>query len=199
MGGCFIVLKRLTKLRQAAKRYLSVNSVMTGKKSIYFAYGSNLLERRMHRSNPNAVRCGKGVLKDYRFDMGTYCKFWRGCGANITEASGEKVFGALWELKDEDFINLDRQEYVHLNVYKRILVEIETPDGQKLNCIAYQMVNNFEKVDLANLPFDRRPSPAYMDVIIKGSQETGLPIDYTKFLGTVSTNGIDYYPNLDPE
>ncbi|XP_028140754.2 gamma-glutamylcyclotransferase isoform X1 [Diabrotica virgifera virgifera] len=177
----------------------SIGSLMATNKSLYFGYGSNLLERRMHRSNPNAVRYGKGVLKDYTLDMGTYGHFWKGCGANIVQSPGDKVWGALWQLKDEDFVNLDRQESVHKNVYKRIIVQIETPEGQKLNAIAYQNVKQFERFDLTNLPTERRPSPAYMDVIIKGAQETGLPIDYINFLKTISTNGIDHVPNLDPE
>uniref|UniRef100_A0A6P7FWE0 gamma-glutamylcyclotransferase n=1 Tax=Diabrotica virgifera virgifera TaxID=50390 RepID=A0A6P7FWE0_DIAVI len=179
--------------------FSSIGSLMATNKSLYFGYGSNLLERRMHRSNPNAVRYGKGVLKDYTLDMGTYGNFWKGCGANIVQSPGDKVWGALWQLKDEDFVNLDRQESVHKNVYKRIIVQIETPEGQKLNAIAYQNVKQFERFDLTNLPTERRPSPAYMDVIIKGAQETGLPIDYINFLKTISTNGIDHVPNLDPE
>ncbi|XP_056640476.1 gamma-glutamylcyclotransferase-like [Diorhabda sublineata] len=166
-------------------------------KSIYFAYGSNLLSKRIHHMNPNAVRWGKGILKNYALDFGNYSTFWKGCAATIVEKPGNEVWGALWELNDVDFENLDKQEGVHLNIYRPIIVDIETPDGKIIKCKSYQQVNKYEEIDLTKLPEDRRPSPAYLNVIVQGAEETGLPNEYINFLKTVVTNSTTYIPNFD--
>ncbi|CAH1112815.1 unnamed protein product [Psylliodes chrysocephalus] len=162
----------------------------------YFAYGSNLLAKRMHLLNPNAVRYGKAILKDYSLTFGGYASFWGGSPADIKHKVGHNVWGALWEIKLDDLSNLDEQEGVHENFYYPLSVEIETSNGTKLKCRTYQQVQRFEYINLTKLPDVRKPSKSYLNTIIKGAEETGLPTDYLHFLKAIPTNDSEIIPEF---
>lgn len=70
-------------------------------KFLYFAYGSNLLEQRIHIKNPSAERAGIAKLDNYRLDFNTYSNKWKGAVATITKKEGGHVWGALWTLNKE--------------------------------------------------------------------------------------------------
>ena len=44
--------------------------------------------------------------------------------------------------------------------------------------------------------YDNRPSPCYMDVIMKGANQNGICEDYVKFLESIETNGISEIPEV---
>lgn len=72
------------------------------------------------------------------------------------------------------------------------MVDVETPNGTMINCRVYQQCNNpKEHVKLSELPLDRRPSPLYLNVILEGAVESGLPQDYIDVLKTIPHNGYD--------
>lgn len=78
------------------------------------------------------------------------------------------------------------------NIYVPLTKEIITPDGEKIECRLYKMVKQpTGKVDLSddNLPFERRPSKTYLDTIIYGAIESGLPEKYIEFLKGIQHNG----------
>lgn len=78
------------------------------------------------------------------------------------------------------------------NIYVPLIKEIITPDGEKIECRLYKMVKQpTGEVDLSdeNLPFDRKPSKTYLDTIINGAVESGLPEKYTAFLKGIQHNG----------
>ena len=76
---------------------------------------------------------------------------------------------------------LFRQEDVHNGTYRAIQVIVETPGGQLVNCLSYELLKLSAK--------DLRPSPQYMDVILRGARKNGLPKDYVATLETIETNG----------
>lgn len=85
-----------------------------------------------------------------------------------------------------------RQEGVQNNIYIPLIKEIITPNGEKIKCRVYQMVKQpTGKVDLADdaLPYERRPSKTYLDTIINGAIESGLPVKYNEFLKSIQHNG----------
>ena len=43
-----------------------VSTLISGKTFLYFAFGSNLLEKRIHINNPSAVFRSIAKLKDYK-------------------------------------------------------------------------------------------------------------------------------------
>ncbi|XP_049543754.1 gamma-glutamylcyclotransferase-like [Anopheles darlingi] len=166
----------------------------------YFAYGSNLLAKRIHIQNPTAVRKGYGYLQDYGLDFFHYAARWRGAPATIVEQKGERVWGAIWEIDNSNLADLDRQEGVHNSVYKPLTLPVVLPTGGTLDCRVYQLVNNPCPLGEAEeRPYERQPSKTYMNIIINGAKETGLPEEYVSWLKSVQHNGNTGDPQLSLE
>ncbi|XP_054278294.1 gamma-glutamylcyclotransferase-like [Macrosteles quadrilineatus] len=157
---------------------------------LYFAYGSNLLMKRIHINNPSAVRIGVGKLKDYRLDFNYKSKRWNGAAATVVPDAGSYVWGALWEIHSDHMKTLDRQEGVSVGVYKPIIVQVEKPSGEVVQCRTYQLVNLPPALSPGeSRPLERQPSKIYLDTIIEGAEESRLPDDYLKELRNIKHNG----------
>lgn len=158
-------------------------------KFLYFAYGSNMLTKRIHINNPTAVRKEIGFLKNFRLDFLTHSKRWGGCSATIVPTENYVVWGVIWELHECNMCTLDNQEGVADKLYFPLTVNIETPNGKLLKCRVYQQCNKpNEHLKLCTLPKHRRPSPLYLETILKGAKESQLPYDYIKFLEKIPHN-----------
>ena len=153
--------------------------------SYYFAYGSNLKKKRLHINCKNAKFICIAKLENYSLVFAGASGSWGGAPANVVESTGSCVWGAVWELNQEDVTALDRQEGVHLGIYKRIEVDVVTVDhnDKVLRCISYEKVRTEAGVTEA------LPSITYLSVIIEGAKEVGLPSDYQKKLETFEHNG----------
>ncbi|XP_014488440.1 PREDICTED: gamma-glutamylcyclotransferase-like [Dinoponera quadriceps] len=157
---------------------------------LYFAYGSNLLAKRIRLNNSTAVVKSIGYIKNFRLDFQRYSKRWHGASATIVETNDSIVWGVVWELDKCNLPTLNRQEGVQDNIYHAMSVDVITPNGTTLNCRVYQQCHNpTEYMKPADLPMDRKPSPLYLETIIKGAQENNLPDDYIKFLKSIPNNG----------
>ncbi|KAK4872974.1 hypothetical protein RN001_015003 [Aquatica leii] len=158
---------------------------------IYFGYGSNLLKERLERS-VKATRMGIGKIKDYRLDFDYFSKRWNGSVATIVPDSEREVWVAIWRIPKGGFKKIDKQEGVAENVYKRFKVNVEMPDGNTINGYTYMLTKNPDRyIPLNQLPNARQPSKSYMDVIVKGAEESGLPTFYQDMLKSVSHNDYD--------
>ncbi|XP_311500.5 gamma-glutamylcyclotransferase isoform X1 [Anopheles gambiae] len=178
-----------------------IDVVMATGTFYYFAYGSNLLAKRIHIQNPTAVRKGFGYLKDYSLDFFHYAARWRGAPATIVEQEGKKVWGAIWEIDNSNLADLDRQEGVHNSVYKPLTLPVVLPTGDTLDCRVYQLVRNpcCLAPDAEDRPYERQPSKTYMNIIVNGAKETGLPDDYVSLLKRIKHNGNTGDPQLSLE
>ncbi|XP_018404373.1 PREDICTED: gamma-glutamylcyclotransferase-like isoform X2 [Cyphomyrmex costatus] len=157
---------------------------------LYFAYGSNLLAKRIHLHNPTAIMKDIGYIKNFRLDFHRYSNRWHGTSATIVETENSVVWGVVWELDKCNLATLDCQEGIQNNIYHAMSVNVETPDGRTLNCRVYQQCNNpKEYIKPEEFPKDKRPSPLYLGTILKGAEENNLPTDYIKFLKTIPNNG----------
>ncbi|XP_074030739.1 gamma-glutamylcyclotransferase isoform X2 [Leptinotarsa decemlineata] len=190
------LLESSMKISSILTLTFSTLSVKMCGKILYFAFGSNLSTNRMHVCNPNAVRYGIGKLNDYQIDFVAYSKIWKGYAGTIVPKKGSHVWGAIWEIKNEDLESLDRQEGVHANIYYPITVDVETPEGKVLQCRCYRQVGNADDVNLENLPEERRPTPAYLETMIKGAEESGIPSEYINFLKKIPHNGSEVKGDL---
>ncbi|XP_032688501.1 gamma-glutamylcyclotransferase-like [Odontomachus brunneus] len=156
---------------------------------LYFAYGSNLLAKRIRLNNPTAVMRDIGYIKNFRLDFQRYSKRWHGASATIVETNDTIVWGVVWELDKCNLSTLDCQEGVQDNIYHAMSVNVETPNGTTLNCRVYQQCHNpTEYIIPVDLPVDRRPSPLYLEMIIKGAQDNNLPNYYISFLKSIPDN-----------
>lgn len=166
----------------------------------YFGFGSNLLRNRIKVQNKSAERVGVGKLVDFRLDFADstadkkyYSPTWNGCPATIIHDEGSVVFGAVWTIAGEDLSELDRQEGVECGIYKpmdvKVLINLKDAE-EEIVCRTYQLVHNPRTpLDPEKRPVERQPSKTYLNVILNGGLETGLPADYIEFLRSFKHNG----------
>uniref|UniRef100_A0A1B6KQE3 gamma-glutamylcyclotransferase n=1 Tax=Graphocephala atropunctata TaxID=36148 RepID=A0A1B6KQE3_9HEMI len=157
---------------------------------LYFAYGSNLLMKRIHINNPSASRIGIGKLKNYRLDFNYKSKRWGGAAATIVPDNGSCVWGALWEIHNDNKSSLDRQEGVSQGVYQVVTAAVERPDDTEVQCRTYQLVDLPPPLSKGeSLPPHRQPSKVYLDTIVAGAEESALPSHYIQQLRDIPHNG----------
>ncbi|XP_056115449.1 gamma-glutamylcyclotransferase b [Rhinichthys klamathensis goyatoka] len=152
-----------------------------GSTFLYFAYGSNLLKERLQLKNPSAIIHCVAKLKDYKLVFGNHkgvaSQRWRGGVATIEHSPGEEVWGVVWRMNVTDIESLDRQENVKMGTYSPMKVFVSTTD-QDLHCRTYIM----------NSCVYAPPSPHYLEVIVMGAEQNGLPEDYQEKLKSIETN-----------
>ncbi|XP_072941416.1 gamma-glutamylcyclotransferase-like [Epargyreus clarus] len=164
---------------------------------LYFAYGSNLLKRRIHINNPSAEFIGIGKLDDHQLDFIKYSDHWRGSSATIVPTKDFHVWGAIWRLHNNDMPALDRQEGVDTNWYFPKNVNIFTADGEKVECRTYQQTVNPEvRKPAEQIPPERRPSITYLNCILQGAIECNLPKEYINELKKIPHNGQEASPKM---
>ena len=144
----------------------------------YFAYGSNLDSAQMVKRCPNAIVKTAGFINNYKLDFTIYSPK-RNCGcADIVANTGDKVWGVIYELTEEDLASLDRAEN-HPISYHRISVNIVDESGTNIPCETYEVVNK----SVEFLP----PSRDYLNQIINGAKKYQLPLDYIEKLQVIDT------------
>ena len=144
----------------------------------YFAYGSNLLTRRLTDPSraPSAIALGTASAPGFvmRFHkIGT-----DGSGKCTLIATGDHadvVYGVLYQFADSDLAGLDREEGVHLGGYARCSIRLRFPSGGATEAMTYVAGDRY--VDATCVPFDW-----YRDLCVAGAMEHGLPPRYVQEL-----------------
>jgi gamma-glutamylcyclotransferase (GGCT)/AIG2-like uncharacterized protein YtfP len=99
---------------------------------------------------------------------------WKAGAADVVPDEGAATWGALYELSQDDLDALDTKEYAANAGYQRREVTVETQDGTRHTATTYEVVNK-EPRELA-------PRPEYLELLIKGATERGLPGDWMSVL-----------------
>ena len=150
----------------------------------YFGFGSNLDADRLRIHCPSAELASIARLDGYRLAFTIESKRnWLGGVADILEAPGAAVWGALWSIEDAHSEELDRQEGLFRDppAYRRLTVEVATPRGDLVACRSYQVATpNVEGY---------APSPTYKDTLLRGARALGLPPEYIAGLEALDHNG----------
>ncbi len=92
--------------------------------------------------------------------------------ANVRPDPLADVHGVAYQISNRDARHLDRTEGVHRGYYKRIAVELVTGDAT-LDAFTYASPHGRP---------DRKPSPRYMGLILRGARHHGLPAHYVTWL-----------------
>ncbi len=142
----------------------------------YFAYASNMSSEELGAWCPGAEFVAVAELPEHRLDFTRYSEKRRGGVADVVPSRGDRVWGALYELPDEELTALDRKESAP-NVYRHEYVEVVTPAGGRVRAMTYMVI---EKVPT------EAPSRAYLDLILEGARERGLPSDYVDSLAQIA-------------
>ena len=124
----------------------------------YFAYAHNTNTHILKKRCPSAKLIGIGVLRNFKLVFRHY--------ADIENADNTHCYGIVWEIDSKDLKALDHDEGLH-RAYNRIPLSIDMKN-KTLKSMTYIM-------DPANTLKKATPQ-WYIDSVIKGYREHGLPI-----------------------
>lgn len=104
------------------------------KRTLYFAYGSNMNLPQMDVRCPDAVRIGPAVLDGYRIE---FCGNGHTGVATLLPQADCQVNGVLWEISEADESRLDHYEgYPWL--YGKDIIEVSSR-GESIRTMVYRM------------------------------------------------------------
>jgi gamma-glutamylcyclotransferase (GGCT)/AIG2-like uncharacterized protein YtfP len=153
---------------------------------LYFAYGSNMHSSQIEGRCPSARLIGKARLDSYRLAFTRKSvKNWPGCGvADIVRDQNRQVWGALFDIADQDITALDRLEGYRpgraSNAYERIAVVV-LKDGDQADKMSAQTYVVCEPIEANPLPH-----PDYLGRIISGAEWIKAPPDYVAELKKIA-------------
>jgi gamma-glutamylcyclotransferase (GGCT)/AIG2-like uncharacterized protein YtfP len=109
----------------------------------YYAYGSNMNEKRMIKRGVNFLSKEKGILKGYRFVINKKSQKNPNIGfANIIKDNTSEIEGIIYEVKEEDLLKLDKFEGVSTKHYRR-----ENHIINNKECIVYIANNEWTTIN----------------------------------------------------
>lgn len=153
---------------------------------LYFAYGSNMSERRLKQRTPSAKVVGTGVLKEHRLTF--HKRSTDGSGKCTIECSeSDKVYGVLFKIDKKEKKCLDDAEgKVKDNCkkgYKKIIVKIEIRDSKcsKYACGDTICVKTYQATPVS-INQELKPYTWYKQHVLVGAIEQGLPLSYINCL-----------------
>jgi len=140
-----------------------------------FAYGSNMLNSRMQSADraPGARPIGIAELTGYEFACNKRSTIDATGKGNIRKAEGKTVWGVVFEMPEADLKRLDEKE----GGYDRSTIQVDL-NGTLENVETY----------ISNNLVETPPTAEYMDYIIDGAREHGLPTDYLAMLESIPTH-----------
>ncbi len=136
----------------------------------YFAYGSNLwIDQKNDRTG--AIRTGTNRpcvarLADYRLAFNKLSKNWK-FAANILPRPGEEVIGVVYRCDQDTMKKMDSCELG----YDRQSVMVLLDTGEAIISITYI-------ADAKNVTSEGHPSVEYLQKILTGARQHGLPQEY---------------------
>lgn len=140
---------------------------------LYFAYGSNMLGRRMLLRTPSARRLAVATLSDHALRWHKVSKDGSG-KCDIEAAPGAVVYGVLYEIEAADKAALDAAEGLSIG-YREVSLEVQTADGLR-QALSYQATN----IDRFTTPYSW-----YKTLVVAGAKEQQLPPAYLQALEAV--------------
>jgi len=146
---------------------------------LYFAYGVNMERFQMRRRCPGSRFVSKAKLADHELTFVRSSPSATSGVADLKMAKGKVVEGILWEITERDLKALDEYEGYPKEYIRRTVV-VETPDGKKVQALAYTVVNPRG---------EQPPSRRYLNLLIQGAEEHNLSEEYIAFLESIRASG----------
>ncbi len=148
---------------------------MSTEPMLYFAYGSNMLSRRLQARVPSARAVGTGRLLAHalRWHMPSTDGSGK-CDAAHTGNTEDIVWGVLFELDLAERVHLDHAEALG-RAYRRDPVTIDS-GGTLVPAFTYRALRTGAHI---------APYHWYREFVLGGANEHGLPPDYLRALEAV--------------
>ena len=132
----------------------------------FFFYADNLNPTQLKRRAPEHRYLTTAYLPDHTISFCRWSSQWR-CGlASVTPSPGEKVWGIVAEITDEDLKLLDEFEGdVPSGAFRHVPATVVTDKGEKILATTH-----------AATPIGKfKPKEHYLDWVIKGVKHWKLP------------------------
>ncbi len=137
----------------------------------YFAYGSNMSLARLRARTPSARPLGCHQLPQHLLRFHKAGRDGSGkCDAWYTGNAQHSIFGALFEIHRDDRHLLDMAEGLGMG-YEQKTVTVYCTAGRPVYAETYFATAITERLK----PFDW-----YLDHVLRGARESGLPADYVQ-------------------
>lgn len=144
---------------------------------LYFAYGSNLLTRRLRARTASAVPLGQAVLPDHGLRWHMASRDGSGkCDIVDAVATPEPVHGVVYRIDAAERSALDHAESLGVG-YRAEQIAVSLA-GQTVRAWVYRAL----RTDAGLLPYDW-----YRALVLAGACEHGLPLAYRQQLASVAT------------
>jgi hypothetical protein len=144
---------------------------------LYFAYGSNMLTRRLRKRTPSAVAIGTGFVEGHRLTFDKVSTDGSGkCNIEPTNDPADCVYGVLFSIEISEAQNLDEAEGFGSG-YHKSAVQVVSPTGAQM-AVAYIADNTNPLL----LPYDW-----YKEFVVRGAVEHQLPAVYVRRLQTTTS------------
>ena len=144
---------------------------------VYFAYGSNMLSRRLRKRTPSAVAIGTGFVKGHRLTFDKVSSDGSGkCNIAAAKNPMERVYGVLFRINSSEAERLDNTEGLGRG-YRKCELHVVTPTGTS-PAVAYIA----DRTDPLLLPYDW-----YKEFVITGAVEHQLPGNYIDGLRSIAS------------
>lgn len=141
-------------------------------KRYYFAYAINMYENQMriHCAAPEVITVAE--LKGYSLGFYGYSRVWDGALAAVTPAEGQSVWGVVYAMSYRAGYSLDAWFDIRLDgggAYFHYPVRVTDQTGKSHALLLY-------KKDVLGAP--GTPGEGYLDCLIRGAVNHGLPSTY---------------------
>ena len=162
-------------------------------RNLYFAYGSNLLEREVKRDAKDAEPLGVAFLPGYRLEFTKHANSRGGDAASIQDYAASMVWGFVYRLHDSDKEQLINREKGYREI-PEITAYLKSDDD-----VTPQKVFTFRGKEVC--PNNCGPTKEYLSLVVEGAKSRDLPNEYVQYLERASTIDGDrsnHYPILHP-
>jgi cation transport regulator ChaC len=143
---------------------------------LYFAYGANMDEETLAERGVTFSKVCTGNVRDMRLAFDKPGEDGTGM-ADLQDQKGSVTEGVIYEVPETSLANLDVYKGVDRGHYRRQAVIVQTPRGE-LECVAYRA---------AKFRTGLKPSPAYLQALVRGAEAHKLSYDYIVFLKSHDT------------
>ena len=146
-----------------------------------FAYGSNMNSEQVRARCTNAKLVAVAKLPDHQLAFYGNSPVWDGAEETLIPTPGQEVWGVIYELTPGDKEKLDDWQdalFDGSGAYYHSPAKVTDQDGKVYSVLLYKK---------AQLGEPKKPSEEYLNYIVKGAEERGLPSAYVEQLRSVET------------
>ncbi len=151
-----------------------------------FAYGSDMFEAQIRQRCSKPVMVVTACLAGHSLGFFGHSEVWDGAVETVVPAPGRKLWGVIYELTFMDAQRLDVWHDARLDgagSFFHYPARVVDAAGQAHTVLLY-------KKDILGMPL--QPSREYLDVIIQGALERGLPEAYIEELRGIQAQNASY-------